>query len=121
MAVVSLFLFVPGPARSAIRLALVRHCSVSYPLPSRTRICAGGPSTHVALRVPPPTPQILSTTAGGVLYVRRLRQDALNEAHVKAAQRAATLSAVEQCGLCALPQGFQDAQQSEQSQEHLSS
>ena len=60
MAVVSLFLFVPGPARSAIRSALVRHCSVcTYPLPSRTRICAGGPSTHVALRVPPPTPQIL--------------------------------------------------------------
>nr|KAF7423301.1 hypothetical protein H0235_008584 [Vespula pensylvanica] len=52
---------------------------------------------------------------------RAASSNALNEAHVKAAQRAATLSAVEQCGLCALPQGFQDAQQSEQSQEHLSS
>jgi len=48
-----------------------------------------------------------------------VRQNALHEAHLKAAQGAATFSASEQRGVRAVPQGVQDAQQPEQSQEHL--
>lgn len=51
--------------------------------------------------------------------MRRVRQDSLHEAHLKAAQRAAALSAPEQRGLRAVSQGVQDAQQPEQPQEHL--
>lgn len=50
MAVVSLFLFVPGPARSAMR-ALVRHCSVCTYYYLHERICAGVPSTRGSLCV----------------------------------------------------------------------
>lgn len=53
--------------------------------------------------------------------MRRVRQDTLHEAHPKTAQRTAALSAPEQRGLRAVPQGVQDAQQPEQPQEHLPS
>lgn len=58
MAAVSLFLFVPGPARSAIR-ALVRHCSVCTYYYLHERIYAGGPSTRGSLSVCPPPPRQL--------------------------------------------------------------
>lgn len=55
---VSLFLFVPGPARSA-NSALVRHCSVCTYYYLHERICAGGPSTRGTLSVSPPSPQLV--------------------------------------------------------------